>query len=496
MSEPFSVEHFVEWAGALTLDNGEPWVVEDWQLRPIQDLFAGVREVWEVIPEGNAKTTKAAGIALYYLEHTPMASIPIAAASREQAEILYRQAEGFVIRSERMHAKVPDVIGAAKGKRRSDVPRFECQEGYRRIKHFEGSRLQIYAADDRTGDGVIPTFAIVDELHRHRDLRLYRTWRGKLDKRGGQVLAISTAGEPETEFESTRDRLRQEARAVERVGAYVRAESDRVVLHEYMLEDGCQPDDFEAVKRANPLSTITVEGLRAKYNDPTQDLNDWMRLVCNRPTRAHETAITETEWDDIGTDVDIPAGASVDVGLDVAFKWDTTAAVPLYRHPEFRLLGAAKILIPPRDGSSMHPDVIKQAILDLASDYRVDTVIMDMERAADIAAWLEDELGVTVIDRSQTNKMACEDYEAMMDGIRNKTVRHTRDRGLRAHVLNAVARRLPGGDRRFDRASSVRQNVGAQDRRVIDALTAAGMVVEHSTRDTPVASIYEEQYAA
>jgi hypothetical protein len=262
-----------------------------------------------------------------------------------------------------------------------------------------------------------------------------------------------------------------------------------------MLEDGCDADDFEAVKRANPLSTITAKGLEAKYTDPTQDLNDWMRLVCNRPTRAHETAITETEWDDRGVDLEIPGGATIDVGLDIAFKWDTTAAVPLWRGPDYRLLGDARILVPPRDGSSMHPDVIKQTMMDIATDYRIETVVMDMERAADIAAWLEDELGVTVIDRAQTNKMACEDYEAMMDGLRNGTVRHTRDPGLRAHVLNAIARRLPGGDRRFDRASSVRQNVAAQDRRVIDALTAAGMVVEHSTRDVVKRSVYEDRYA-
>ena len=70
------------------------------------------------------------------------------------------------------------------------------------------------------------------------------------------------------------------------------------------------------------------------------------------------------------------------------------------------------------------------------------------------------------------------------------------DAALRRHALNAIARRLPGGDHRFDRPSTTRMNVKAQDRRVIDALTAAGMVVEHSERTPRRRSVYEERYAA
>jgi hypothetical protein len=134
--------------------------------------------------------------------------------------------------------------------------------------------------------------------------------------------------------------------------------------------------------------------------------------------------------------------------------------------------------------------------LELAGDYRIDTVVMDMHRAEDIAAWVEDDLGVTVIDHAQgQTKTHVQDYEAFMEGLRNGTVRHTGDHGLKAHVLNAIARRLPGGDYRFDRPSQVRGNARAQDKRVIDALTAAAMIVEHSNRGAPKVSVYEERYA-
>lgn len=248
------------------------------------------------------------------------------------------------------------------------------------------------------------------------------------------------------------------------------------------------------VKDANPLSTITVQTLEQDFALVT-DLGEWKRLKCNRPTRSAQTAVSDKEWDDAETSQRIPVGAPVDVGLDVAFKWDTTAAVPLWKHGALRVLGAARILVPPRDNSSMHPDDLKNMLLELASEFRVDTVVMDMHFAEDIAAWIEDSMGVTVIDHDhRAQKTHVQDYQAFTEGLRNGTLKHTGDPGLRAHVLNAIARRLPGGDYRFDRASQVRGNARLQDTRVIDALSAAAMVVQHSTRQAPRRSVYEERF--
>jgi hypothetical protein len=121
---------------------------------------------------------------------------------------------------------------------------------------------------------------------------------------------------------------------------------------------------------------------------------------------------------------------------------------------------------------------------------------MDMTRAEDIAAWIEDELRVTVIDRAQTNVLACEDYEAFMRGLRVGTLRHTGDPGLRRHAMNAIARTLPGGRRKFDRPSTSR-TASKQDVRVIDALVAAAMVNQYAeTPPLPKRSVYEDRYAA
>ena len=467
----------------MVFDDGIARSPEPWQLEIAADVFAGYREVWQITPEGNGKTTFIAQLALYGADFSPSPWIPIGASSAKQARIMFDQAEGFVRRTE----------GLAK--------RFRCFGGYKLIRSLAngGIGIEVFAHDPKTGDGVIPyPFAIVDELHRHDDLRLYTLWRGKLRKRDAQILTISTAGEPETEFENTREEIRQKATERKRNGSHLRATAPNLVYHEWMVPSDGECSDMAAVKAANPLSTITEQALAEDFASPTLNLNEWKRLKCNRPTRSAETAITDKEWEEAETEERIPDRAPIDIGVDVAFKLDTTAIVPLWNGPDYRLLGKPAILVPPRDGSSLHPDTIKDAFLEMAEQYELGAVVMDMHRAEDIAAWVEDTLGVAVVDHAQgQTKTHVADYEAFMEGLRNGSVRHTGDPGLRAHVLNAIARRLPGGDYRFDRPSAVRGNIRAQDRRVIDALTAAAMVVEFSNRNhEPEVSVYEKRALA
>ena len=477
-AKPFTLPHFRTWASDLILDSGQSWHPEDWQEAFAADLFSGTPECWLVVPEGNGKTTLVSGLALYHCEFRPFASVPVAASSREQAEILYRQAEGFVLRSDRLHAPEHSAIAVAKGKRKTDVPRFLCLEGYRRINHHGGGRIQVFAADDRTGDGIIPTLGIIEEAHRHRDLSLYRTWAGKLLKRDGQIATLSTAGEPGTDFEITRKRIHDNAESVTKQGSFTRTAVGRIVLHEWAVPDGADATDFPTVKAANPFSGITVDMLAEKFATPTMSLDHWLRFVCNRPTRGENAAITDAEWAKAKTDEQIPAGVPIWLGLDVAWKWDTTAAVPLwFRDATDQLLGPAVVLVPPRDGNSLDPDLVEGALMAIHRRNPIHTVVMDLSRAEQLATWIGKALGATVIDRAQTNMWAVQDYDYFMQALRSGWLRHTGDAALTSHVMNAIAKVLPFGDTRFDRPSASRTDVEAQDRRVIDALTAASMAV-------------------
>jgi phage terminase large subunit-like protein len=479
-AEPFTLDHFRAWAAQLILENGEHLILDRFEEEFLTDVFAGFAECWLIVPEENGKTTLVAALALYHAEFRAGAVVPVAASSREQSEILYHQADGFVVRSGALHQAVYSALQLVRGKRKTDVPRFTCLEGYRRINHFRGGRIQIFAADDRTGDGQIPTLGILEELHRHRSLALYRTWVGKLRKRGGQVVAISTGGEKGSEFEQTREKIRQSATDVQRRPGFARYVAGSMVMHEYAVPEGADVSDMALVKTANPSPRITIASLRAKFDSPTMTLAHWRRFVCDLADRSEDAAITEAEWQAARTDAQIPAGQPIWLGLDVAWKYDTTAAVPLWpRNPNDRLLGPASVLVPPRDGSTLHPDEVKAALRSIHGRNPIHTVVMDTSRAEDIAAWIEEELGAVVIDRPQTNPHAAHDFSAFMEALRNGWLHHAGDAGLTQHALNAVARLLPLGDARFDRPNPGR--FADQDRRVIDALTAAAMVHSQAT---------------
>lgn len=443
------------------LDTGEPWEPEDWQLDVLADIFAGTQQVWLIVPQGNGKTTLMGGFALYHADFTPSPWVPIAASSAKQARILYTKAEEFVQRTPHLRT------------------RFKPQSGYLRILSIAngGWGIQVYAADKDTGEGIIPTLCLVDEPHVQKDLGLYRTWRGKLRKRHGQIVAISTAGEPGTDFEETRDKIRDNANVREQLGpCRWRYESNRIVLHEFKVPAPEQAKNLDLVLEANPLSTITRAELAETLDDDTLDYGeDWLRKTCNIPARSSKAAISDGDWDGAYTTERIPEGVPIYLGADFAWLHDTTALVPLWMKSEdFRLLGEATILEPPRDGTMLPVDDVKSAFLEIHARNPIEVVVMDKSKAEDVSQWLSDELGILVIEWGTGNQFAIRDYESFTEGLREKWIKHTGCKGLRRHVMNAIARKLPGDKYRFDRQSPSR-TAAKQDKRVIDALTAAAM---------------------
>ena len=196
-----------------------------------------------------------------------------------------------------------------------------------------------------------------------------------------------------------------------------------------------------------------------------------------------DSEINESVWDGLlykpnGRPADVPPGEATIVGADFAWKWDTTALAPLWSpSKELRVLGRAEIIVPPRDGSILDPQLVKDAFRRLADRNPIEAVVMDTSKAEDIASWLETEMGLTVVDRTQSNAWAVKDYDLWMEAMSNGWLRHTGDMGLRSHVLNAVSRSVGEGKHRFDRPSASRRHGAGmkQDRKVIDALTAAAM---------------------
>lgn len=458
--EPFTLAHFKRWALQIVLDNGRPMEVEPFQEAFLGDLFAGYTEAWLILPEGNAKTTLMAAIALYHLDHRESPSVPIAASSRDQVGVLFAQMAGIVRRSPGFRS-IYSIFNGYREIRLVGRPEYEC--------------IKVWAGDPKTADGVIPTLAIVEEGHRHKNLDLYNLWAGKLDKRDGQIVMISTAGEPASEFEEARASFKVDAEVTVE-GCFTRAAAESSVIHDWSVPKNADLEDLELVKQANPLRAVTVEKLRKKRRRPGMTLSHWGRYNCSLATRSVASAINAAEWDDARVDEEIPAGEPVWLGIDGARVLDTTSLVPLWPAETMRrVLGAAVILEPPADGKGIRDSAIKDAILAIKERNPIAKVVLDPYELRGVIEWLRDELGIEVVEREPTNPNACEDRERFMEALREEMLFHTGDDGLRQHAMNATTVEV-GGRAKFERPVLSRRSQREQRRRVIDALDAAAAV--------------------
>lgn len=493
MSEPFTIGHFLAWAEGLVLDNGERWRLEQFQTDFLEDVFAGRPENWLIVPEGNGKTTLVAGLGLYGVRFAEDAMIPIAASTRDQVKIMYRQAKGFIRRS-----------GLD---RQADSVWFEAFDGYRRVdlrKVLDGNKrgeiigsMEVHAADAGTGDGVIPfPYCFLDELHRHKSLDLYETWRGKLWKRGGQLVTISTAGEPGSEFEESRKQIRDSGSVERRGRTYLRVAAPEIVLHEHAVPDDGDVEDLELVAEANPISSVTPATLARKKATPTLSEAHWKRFTCNIAVSSEaELFIDARAWEACGDPrLEVPYGAPVCVGADGSRRWDTTVIAHATALGEtinvgatvFSTVEASPHHVLHRGGKIDFTDVEEHLIglfdrfapLETAYDPRY------LERSMEI---VDVRLpSASVIPVEPNSKYARDAYQALFSAVAEGKLRHNGDPVLAAHLSNCAAVR----DERNQEIKRLRK---IDQSKPIDAVPALALAVWRATLAQP--SIYEEREA-
>ena len=374
----------------------------------------------------------------------------------------------------------------SKGKRKTEVPRFVCLEGYRRINHHAGGRIQVFAADDRTGDGIIPTLGIIDEPHRQRDLSLYRTWSGKLMKRDGQLVAISTSGEPGSDFELTRRQILETSDEVTRKGSFTRAASRRVVLHQWALPDTEDPEDIVAVKRANPFSGITEEMLTQKRASPTMTMHHWLRFVCNRPTNDVECWLGDNGpiiWEGLTDPHElVPKSEATWAGVDIGLRHDTSAVVLMQKRPDGRFHAICRIWTPTPDRPVDVTDVMKY-LRDANEKYALEAVSYD-NRFFDVPAKTLLDEGLPMFEVPQSVERMTAAYGSLYEAILGGKISHDRDDAFSTQVLNPVAR---WNERSF--MLSKEKSSGK-----IDAATALALAYDQALRHEPEGpSVYEER---
>lgn len=410
---------------ALTVEDGSPLELHDFQRTMLADLFDGARETICLLPKKNGKSTIIGALALFHLCTTPDAECVIAAASRDQASIMLRQVHGFIRRSPGLQERV--------------------QVKQREVLHRKhGGRIRVLASDADTADGVIPTLALVDELHRHKSDELYAIFRDGLGPRNGQMVTISTAGDsPETPL----GRLRTAAYArtgMVKTGMHRYVRGPAVAFHEWALDPEDDPNDLDLVKLANPAPWHTPEELRNRHDSDSMRDWQWARFAAGQWVGGEDAAVSDREWRSAAEEgISIPSGAEPMIGLDIGRRVDCTALVAVWRDDDGPIIiEPLAIIAPPGDGTSTPEEDIWEPIAAAAERWPEATFIADPKLGGDL--FLErverdfPSARTAVFDQvaSALARMAGQFAEELAAG----RLRHPDDQALNAHVLAAASR--------------------------------------------------------
>lgn len=505
-----TLEHFEAFCRKfIVLDNGKPFELEPFQQVILRGYFAGVTETLVLLPKKNGKTTLLAALALYHLIYTPNANCYIAASAKHQARILYEQATGFVNRTGDDGKLLPQA--------RSLQKRVLLRDGYKEIRSRRDTGfIRVLSGDVDTGDGVIPTLALVDELHRHKDDgALYGILMDGLAV-GGQIITISTAGET---MKSALGRIRRKAlkMGAKRKGAYthVLSPNREFEMHEWSLRDDDDRDDLELVKQANPLEAMTIERLRRRKESPTMKPSQWARFACGAWVRGEDAAISSVDWEKSGVEgLVLKEGAEVYISIDLGWKWDCTAVVPGEPHQRKELeienkqgdketfwrwsmvrYGRPQILHPPRNGESLPFGRVIEAVLKFRDEDKLKIlgVVMDPNADGERVAQELEKLGFVVIEHSQDGAMMADSSMAFAEAVGHGKVEHPKDEEFTDQVLAGIAKPAGGEKWRFAAPASNRgqRKKGVQEREdveYVDGGTAAVMLHRIATSPKPIES--------
>ncbi|WP_210387219.1 terminase large subunit [Brucella intermedia] len=304
-------------------------ILEPWQVFVLSTAFGWVdaegnrrfRRVYVEVPRGNGKSSFSSPVGLYMLalDGEAGAEVYSAATTRDQARIVFRDAQA-------MARKMPGYPN-----------RFGVDVTAQAIVQLKSSSaFKALSAEGHTLDGLNIHLAIVDELHAHKNRDVYDVLETGLGKRPQSMLwMITTAG-------SNKHGICYEVRkfVLDVLAGHVSGEAAEAVFGIiYTIDEGDDPFSEETLRKANPNWGVSVDPkivmqtagkarqvATARANYLTKHLNVWVDA---------NSALFDTEWwrkceDRTLDEADFAEDECV-IGLDLASKIDIAARVNTYR---------------------------------------------------------------------------------------------------------------------------------------------------------------------
>lgn len=411
-------------------------------LEPFQRKIAkaadDIAELLVLLPRGNGKSRLIGTLAVHHLLTVDNPAVYVAAASRDQARVVFEYARDVA-----MHPAVADEIV---------------------VRHLELRRpdgyLRVLASDAPKLHGLTPSLAIVDELHAFRDGDVYLALRTAMLKRpGSRMVTISTAGQgAETPLGQLRARSLGQP-AVSHRGALTDARGPALRMLEWSVPTEREIDDDRAAKMSNPASWITLDGLREQRGAVPElayrrfHLNQWVGKV--------GSWLPAGAWQACAGSPDFTDGERVWIGVDVGGSRADSAVVWVNEDLQVgvRIFSGEDAVLE-----------VAAFVPELAERYSIAEAVFDPWRAGQMAREWE-QRGIVAVDFPQHDGRMIPASQSLYDAITEGRLVHPDDRKLNAHVAAAVAKHSRRGWR-LDKAERGEN---------IDGTVAMAMAVERAS---------------
>lgn len=444
---------------------GKRMAVEPWQQALFDELFLvyddGERVYHEALiglARKNGKSTLASALGLHGLLASPHAAPEVyaAAASRDQARIVFDQAVQFVKASPRLSDWLTPQRSVITCKANNGV-------------------FRVLSSDAPLQYGLNPHLVIIDELWAHPSPELYYALTtGQLAQVSPLIVSITTAG---WDRESICYQLYRRGVKLREHGG-LRAMRDAGFLMRWW-EAAPELDwrDADAWKQANPSSWIRQRDLEREAQRLPESV--FRRLHLNQWTETEDAWIKPYEWDACRGDTVInPALPVIAMAIDVGIRRDS-AAVTWGQWHEDRLHVGQEIMLPEREGTGFGVADIRNRAIGRARSFEAGVREINYDPwSFRESAELMLEAGLPMAEFPQNAARMAPASEQLYELVTDRRLVHDGDSVLREQVLNAVIAPTERGGWRI----SKRKSLERIDAAVSLAMMADRAVTLHNTR--------------
>jgi phage terminase large subunit-like protein len=439
-----------------------------WLFELKQDGTRRYRRALLEVPKGNGKTPIAAWVAAYLLATQRSAIIPVAAASYDQAELLFGDMRTAVAES--------PTLG----------PLFNTFEGEIQVKDGPGRAYKV-AAVAGTNDGQRPSAFFADEIHEWigNKARVHLVIANGAAKRVGSIVVNTTT--PGADLDTMAGKLHEYGVKVnageiddpEFLFVWWGCPEDRYDLTD-PDSDGFQERLFRAVRDANPAADkfLSVPDVAARFYQTAR--HEFVRYHLGMWTTVAERWMPTGAWEGCEKPGAVPDGAEVCLGFDGSFNNDSTALVVVscpVDEDELPHVDVVEAWERPENnvGDWQVPILdVEAAIRAACTRWAVREIVCDPYRWARTYQVLEDE-GLPIVEFPQSPARMIPATTRFYEATVNKQLTQSGDARLARHLGNCAIK----VDSRGSRLTKEHRH----SRRKIDLAVAAVMALERACQE-------------